>query len=247
MTIREVIIDISNEYKYFNIGDINNKLKENNVKFSYKSIKAYIYSLKKCNLFYSAGRGWYSSVKKKLHISNSSILPILRIIKKQFPEIKVSIWNTEQLKGFYHHIPFSFLTFLYIDKEYVSFVKEYLQQNDITVYENPDKTETSKFISYGKNIIILRNYVSYRNNNISPDNASIEKILVDLFIEKDKIDIMDDNEYKAIIKEILNNYRINISKMMDYAHNRKSKEKIKHILEQIKIIPMRQLEKKPQK
>jgi len=60
--------------------------------------------------------------------------------------------------------------------------------------------------------------------------ASIEKLIVDLYMETKKIGLLDKKEFKRITKNVLNNYRINLSKMLDYAHNRKIRSEIENIV-----------------
>jgi len=60
--------------------------------------------------------------------------------------------------------------------------------------------------------------------------ATIEKILVDLFIEHKRLDLFDDWEYQQLFKTIITQYRINMAGMMRYAGRREVKEKIREMI-----------------
>jgi uncharacterized protein YpuA (DUF1002 family) len=41
---------------------------------------------------------------------------------------------------------------------------------------------------------------------------------------------LDKEEFKRIIENVMSNYRINLSEMLDYAHNRKIRSEIENII-----------------
>jgi len=149
---------------------------------------------------------------------------------EKFPLLEFSCWSTEQLKGFFHHLPSQFVTFIYADKDFLSTIRDFLTDNNYTVYLNPYKVEAEKFVELKTKTIILRPYVSSRASKEN-NSAKIEKILVDLFMETKKISLIDEDEYIKIISNIIFNYRINIAEILDYAHNRKIKDQILNMID----------------
>jgi len=246
MTIKEYTIAYSKQYRYFSIEDLKRYLTNKNVKFSPRNLKTYLYILKKQELVYKAGRGWYSVISKELNLNIDPVEKIVDIIKKKFPEIKFSSWSTKQLKDFFHHLPFYFITFVYTEKEFMVYIKELLQSEGFNVYENPLKREAEKFLAHRGNTLILRPLVISRGK-IDECYSKTEKILIDLYMERQKLNLMDEEEYKRILIEILSNYRINMAEMLDYAHNRKIKKGIYILLYKNRIIPIRHFDKMSQK
>jgi hypothetical protein len=112
-------------------------------------------------------------------------------------------------------------------------VKDFLIENDYNVYLNPHKIEAEKFVELKTQTIILRPSISSRISK-EKNQAKIEKILVDLFMEKIKIGFIDEEEYKRIFSNVIISYRINIAEMLDYSYDRKIKDEIQNII--IKII-----------
>ena len=229
ITKREFIISYAKDKYYFHINDIIGYFIERDIKFKKNSLKQYLYLLRKEGFIFEAGRGWYSSVKNKFKLDTKPIEKITVLIKNKFPLLEFSCWSTEQLKGFYHHLPTQFIIFIYTDKDFLPFLKDFSAENDYNVYLNPYKIEAEKFVELKPQTIILRPSVSSRVSK-EKNLTKIEKILVDLFMEMKKINLIDQEEYIKIISNIVLNYRINMAEMLDYADRREAKERVWHII-----------------
>lgn len=228
-TIKELILSYSKDKYYFHIDDLKKYLSRRRVKFKNNSLKQNLYFLKKNEQIYEAGRGWYSTIKNTFVLDTKSIEKIVSLIYKKFPFIEFSCWSTEQLKIFYHHLPSQFVTFIYADKDYLPSLKDFLTDNNYNVFLNPYKSEVDKYVELKGKTIILRAFVLPRKAE-KESGASIEKILVDLFMETKKINLMDSEEYKRIFSNIVLNSRINMAELLDYAERRKIKEKIQNTI-----------------
>jgi len=229
INIKESIINYSKNKYYFHINDLKRYLIENQIKFEEDTLKKYLYLLKKNEIIYSAGRGWYSNIQKEFNLNTQPINKIMKLLLEKFPLLKFSCWSTEQLKGFFHHLPNQFVTFIYVDKDFLSTLKDFLTENNYNTYLNPNKVDAEKFVELKTKTIILRPSVSFRISN-EKNLTKIEKILVDLFMETKKTDLMDKEEYIKIVSNIIFNYRINMAEMLDYAHNRKIKDELQIII-----------------
>ena len=235
ITIKESIIEYAKDKYYFHINDLKRYFSEKGIKFEEDTLKKYLYLLKKNKVMYPAGRGWYSNIQKEFELNIKPTEKIIKLLIGKFPFLEFSCWSTEQLKGFFHHLPSQFITFIYADKDFLSTLRDFLSENDYNIYLNPSKIEAEKFIELKTKPIILRPSVSSR---ISKDKnlTKIEKILVDLFMETKKISLIDKDEYIKIVSNIILNYRINMAEMLDYAHNRKTKDEIKKLFLEINKI-----------
>ena len=235
ITIKESIIDYAKDKYYFHINDIKRYFTEKGIKFEEDTLKKYLYFLKKNEVIYPAGRGWYSNIQKEFKLNIESTKKIIKLLIEKFPLLEFSCWRTEQLKGFFHHLPSQFITFIYADKDFLSTLRDFLTENYYNIYLNPSKIEAEKFIELKIKTIILRPSVSSRTSK-EKNLTKIEKIIVDLFMEMKKISLMDKDEYIKIISNIILNYRINMAEMLDYAHNRKIKDEIKNLFIEINKI-----------
>jgi len=229
INIKESIINYSKNKYYFHINDLKRYLIENQIKFEEDTLKKYLYLLKKNEIIYSAGRGWYSNIQKEFNLNTQPINKIMKLLLEKFPLLKFSCWSTEQLKGFFHHLPNQFVTFIYVDKDFLSTLKDFLTENNYNTYLNPNKVDAEKFVELKTKTIILRPSVSFRISN-EKNLTKIEKILVDLFMETKKTDLIDKEEYIKLISNIILDYRINMAEMLDYADRREAKERIWYII-----------------
>ena len=230
ITIKESIINYAKDKYYFHINDLKKYFTEKGIKFRENSLKQQIYLLKKEEFIYSAGRGWYSNIQKEFELNIEPTEKIIKLLIEKFPLLEFSCWSTEQLKGFFHHLPSQFVTFIYADKDFLSTLRDFLTGNNYNVYLNPYKAEAEKFIELKTKTIILRPSVSSRISK-EKNLTKIEKILVDLFMEMKKISFIDEEEYTKIFSNIIYNYRINIAEILDYAHNRKIKDQILNMID----------------
>jgi len=117
------------------------------------------------------------------------------------------------------------------------YLKELLENKGFNVYENPLKREAEKFLTHKKNTVILRPLIKSRGK-VGEYYSKIVKIIVDLYMERQKLNLMDEKEYERILKEILANYRVDIAEMLDYANRRGVNKFIMKILVYLNIIPM---------
>jgi len=213
---------------YFSIKELRKYLHQNSITYTNSNLKQSIYRLKLDELIYEAGRGWYSTIKEEFVLNKRSIEKIIILIKQNFPLLEFSCWSTKQLKTFFHHLPSQFVTFIYTDKDFLETITEFLENDNYNVFLNPQKKESEKFVHFKDRTVILRPSITHRepkDNNF----ASIEKLIVDLYMETKKIGLLDKKEFKRITKNVLSNYRINLSEMLDYAHNRKIRSEIENI------------------
>ncbi len=231
-TIKEHIINYTKNKYYFHINDLKKYFTEKEIRFEEDTLKRYLYLFKKNKLIYTAGRGWYSNVKKEFELDIKPVEKIIRLIKDKFPLLEFSCWGTEQLKGFFHHLPSQFVTFIYTDKDFLQSVKDFLIENNYNVYLNPYKIEAEKFVELKTKTIILRPSISSRVPE-EENRAKIEKILVDLFMETKKIGLVDKEEYIRIISNIIVSYRINMAEMLDYAGRREARERILYVIMEV--------------
>lgn len=231
-TLKTLINEFAEGKNYFSLNQIRKFLSSKGLKYSDVSIKKYIRQLINENYFYKAGRGYYSNIKTEFESYDRSLKPIVNLIKQKSPSLEFSVWSTEQIKFAFHHLQNRFYTFIYSETDSLEILRDRLVEAGYFVYLNPTKNEVGKNPFTEQNSIVLRNRINHKLSN--EHFAPIEKILVDLYIETNWINIIDLSEYSRVFQFILNNYRINISLLLDYSERRKILVKIKeHLTEYI--------------
>jgi len=231
ISIKESIVNYARDRHYFQIKDLKRYFTEKGIKFEEDTLKKYLYLLKKNEVMYPAGRGWYSNIQKEFELNIEPTEKITKLLIEKFPLIEFSCWSTEQLKGFFHHLPSQFVTFLYTDKDFLSTLRDFLTENYYNIYLNPSKIEAEKFIELKTKTIILRPSTSSRVSK-EKNLTKIEKIIVDLFMEMKKISLIDKDEYIKVASNIILNYRINMAEMLDYADRREIKERVWYVIKE---------------
>lgn len=226
------IVDYARNKYYFSLKDLQNHFVQNNIEYTKENLKKSIYRMRLSNFIYDSGRGWYSTIKKEFKLDTEPVEKTMKLLNKKFPLLEYSCWSTEQLKSFFHHLPTQFATFIFSDKDFLVYIKDFLEDKDFNVYLNPQKSEVEKFVHFKEKNAVLRPSITYREPK-SKHFAKIEKIIVDLYMEAKKIKIIDLEEYKRIVSNIIGNYRINMSKMLEYAERRGLEDKIEMYIKKI--------------
>jgi hypothetical protein len=92
------------------------------------------------------------------------------------------------------------------------------------VFANPGKSETEKQFMIRDRTIVIRPLVT--EGPVSGHYATIEKLLVDLFVEKNRLMLMDGIEYQRFVRNLIGSTRINMARMLRYARRREMRESV---------------------
>jgi len=222
--LKQAVAQYAQDKTYFQITELKLALKAAEVPFSDESVKKYLYQLKKADRLFDAGRGWYSNIPQPFVLDTRPVQEIAEIIRRAFPLLNFCCWNTAQLQSYFHHLPGKNLFFVYAEKEGLNAVFEYLHEHNPNSYLNPQKRDIERSFRVTDNAIVVRPAISEEPKN--GDYATIEKILVDLFIERIKLDLFDEWEYMRLLKTIVTQYRIDMAGLVRYAGRREVKEKM---------------------
>lgn len=230
VTVKEALVKFIGRKKYFSINECRENLSEKGIDFNSNTVKQYLYDLRSNREIYNAGTSWYSTLKDEFDLQTEPVERLVLSFDEKYPDLEFSVWSTEQIASFFHHLPTRFATFIYVDRDFHAPIFDYLRNDydDHLVLKNPGKNEAADHFFIDQNPIVLRHYISQSRE----DNhfASIEKILVDLFMEEKKLGVVGEAEYLEIFNNIVFERRINVAKMLRYSGRRECKEEIKKLL-----------------
>ena len=218
---------ISNK-NYTSLKQINAFLEERDYKYSTETIQKYLKKLKDEGVIYSAGRGYYSTLKNTFQINHAEYSTLITQIKNKYPLLEFSLWSTKMLASQFQHMQNSFYTFIHAEKDALEILRDYLSENGNLVFLNPNKRELGKNIILKNNAIILRSKIE--RSQSSSSISSIEIILVDLYMELKKISLLDLSEYQSLFSNVIQSYRLSITLLLDYAQRRKNKAEMKKLI-----------------
>jgi hypothetical protein len=219
--LQTVILEFVEGKKYFSSAAVKDHLTKRKLKYAASTINQYLYNLRAQRKLFDAGRGWYSTLPEALKLDTLPVRDLALSVKAKFPLLRFSCWGTEQIQPYAHHLQTSFVQFLYVETDAITTVTEYLITKGYNAYRNPGVREFEKYFKRANRSVILR--TSITEEPVEDHYAIIEKILVDLYLEKDRANLMDGAEYKRVFKNLAYSQRINIARLLRYAQRRKVK------------------------
>lgn len=188
-----------------------------------------VYHLKNQGVIRSVARGTYiiDEVNNFNPKINLSMKRIYNHVKRNFPYIDIVIWDTLWLHEFMNHQPFNSLTILEVDKEALDSVFQSLKENRTNIYMKLNGQYIENYIS-NENVVIVKSIIkSSPMMEVEKINIpKIEKILVDVFIEKDMLAYYQGKELINIFERAYEEYSVNLTTLYRYARNRGIKDKL---------------------
>ena len=181
----------------------------------------YLQQLKSEKVIFSAGRGFYTSVSKEfVYQKNSRVVKIYQLIKKEFPDLDFVIWNTLYFQPYYHHQQTHNITFVEIEYDGVHPVADKISQFYRHIFVETKSKDCPPGFDITKDPIVVRRLIrrSPRNGN----DPSLEKMLIDLYVIKNKYKTMPDADYWELWRTVYSLYRINFPELIDYALRRRN-------------------------
>lgn len=193
-----------------------------------------VYALKKDGLISNIKRGSYILKQKKTfkpQISRNMKI-LYNMIKNKYPYIDINVWNTSWFDNFMNHQVYNSYIIIEVDRDVVESVFNMLKDKRNNVYLNPKRKVVENYILSENAIIVKPILKEMPTQDIENINVSkIEKVLVDLFMDKFLLISYQGSEMKNIFERTFEEYEINCTTLFRYARNRGIKEKIKKYID----------------
>lgn len=193
-----------------------------------------IYKLVQSGVLTRIGRGKFAIGENRIYkpVISSKIKSIYSKLKKEFPYLRMCIWNTSSLNEFMIHQPGRFYLLIEVDKGATQSVFFYLKEHKFSVFVEPTKDLIEKYIPDEKETLIVKSLVSEAPlqtiNGIS--SPTIEKMLIDIFCDDVIFDAQQGSEMRTIFQEALSKYALNENRMLRYADRRGKKDSFREYL-----------------
>ncbi|NWF89925.1 MAG: hypothetical protein HXY50_10745 [Ignavibacteriaceae bacterium] len=235
VNIKTEISNLSKQYSYLSSTFLKEYLRKKKISSVPSTVNQYLSQLKKEKIIYDAGRGWYSNIQNTFQSESAFQNNVVNSITKDFPFLEFNCWSISQIKDYFHHQFTKDLIFIYSSFDSLSSLNDYLNANGFKVYNNPGKQMVKDYFILQSDSIILRPSISEEpKNNFS---SSVEKILIDLYLEKDKLNLFDETEYKRLFYNLICSSRINMAQLLRYSSRREVKMTfVKNILMSDKFV-----------
>lgn len=140
-------------------------------------------------------------------------------IHAEYPLVNFQMWELFQMNEFVNHLLAKNVIFVEVENMLDESVFNLLFEKYPHVLYNPDMDEYYKYA--GKETIVVRKLISEAPPFFGNDRqASLEKILVDLFGRGISGFIISRSEYQAIYEDSFDKYNINQARLFRYARRR---------------------------
>jgi hypothetical protein len=194
-----------------------------------------VWKLKEQGVLKNKKRGTYIiGNHQKYEISITRKIKTLNTrIKKAFPYTNVSIWETRWLNDFMIHQPGTSYIIIEVENEALYSIFSHLQETEKDVFIFSKSVSTNFYYSSLKdNSIILKGLIS-RAPLMHQDRVympKVEKLLVDLFVDKKIFIMYQGQELINIFENIHEKYGINFTTLFRYAQRRNAKTDISEFI-----------------
>jgi hypothetical protein len=216
------------------INEIRNFLGTLEVALSDVNVRKKIYLLKNEGIIIQVKRGFYKIPEKIVFTPqvDNIMLKAVDLHRKTFREINYCTWSSAWYSDYMIHQPFSSFYIFETEKDTMESLFNIFKENKLNPYLKPDRSILENYAYRSKYPIVIKQFHN-RSPLILIDNIvlpRIEKLLVDLFCDKDYFYIYQGQEMKNIFRNIFKTYDIDYSKLLNYADRRENKDKLKKFL-----------------
>jgi len=221
----------------FTTNDVNDFFSQTQPAIKRATVNWRIYNLIQQGLLKRIGRGIYSLGKENCFspILDKKQKNIFTRVKKQFPLITFCCWHTSILKEFFQHLSVNNFLLIEAEREVIDSVFFFIKETNKNTFKEPSRDVMENFVLESKNAIIIKSLTSeapLRNvENVTV--PAIEKILVDLYTDKETFFFLQGSEMLNIFTNALEKYTVNTDRLLRYAKRRNKGEELKKILAQI--------------
>lgn len=215
-----ILPTLKGQSAYFSLPAIKRALTAAKIELADDTLREYMSEAMASSIVADAGRGWYSRHEKPVSLDSKPVSKIIRDVKKAFPLLDFCCWSTAQFNPFALHLIAQPTIFLYAESDALDTVAETLKKNGWDAWANPGKAEAERYVRPGDKTVILRPAIS-KQPEAKDHVAPIEKNLVDLMIEAQKLQLIDVPEAQRIIDTALGSGLIQLSVLFGYAETKR--------------------------
>lgn len=183
-------------------------------------------------------RGHFGVLKKKeyQYELSDTARTISRLISENHPLVTFQIWELYQMNEFVNHLLAHNTIFVDVENMLDESIFSLLFEKYTHVLYNPTVDEYYRY--FGDENIVVRRLVSEAPPAYGEyKQASLEKILVDLFGRGIPGSIISRSEYPVIYEDSFKKYNINQARLFRYARRRGTENKIKDFIRDNTDIP----------
>ena len=216
-----IIQDFLIEHPSFTTGDFVEMLKTESPDIGRSTVFYLLKRLCDTGVIARTCKGHFDTSRKRIyHFELSETAKDISVaIQEQFPLVDFRIWELYQMNEFVNHQLSRNIIFVEVENILDESIFQLLFEKYPHVLHNATMNEYYKYA--GEETIIVRKLISEAPPSVGRyKQASLEKILVDLFGRGISGSVISRSEYRAIYEDSFQKYKINQPKMFRYARRR---------------------------
>jgi hypothetical protein len=211
------VLGVLKQSVYFKSADVAPLARKLGLKLQPGTLRVYLTEAVKQGHIHDAGRGWYSALKDEFKLDTKPVLPLVRLLEKQFPLLDFHCWSTTQINPSMHHLLGKAVSFVNTDADAMEAVADFLRDARYDVHLNPRGDAREKFTLRAKTVVVRKRVLTAPADQ---HFARIETLLVDLFLEAQRLGLMDAGEFQDMARTVASSGRIDLSALAAYAIDR---------------------------
>lgn len=226
-----ILADLARVSPYIPLSAIRAELATRRVELADSTLLNYLQETVALGFLHNAGRGWYSTLAQPLVLDRSAVQPVADLIGQAFPQLGFSVWSTQQINPWMHHLLGKFVTFVHVEKEGVATVWELLRDAGYDAYRHPGKREAKTFSVRDKTVIVRPG--TPLQAPVDGPYATPEKLFVDLAAELEELPLMDPAEFTALFSSASQSGRLDVAELLEYSKRKRLLDKFLSYMDSI--------------
>lgn len=229
--LKDLILNYLSSHETISSTELADILKLKGIDVKPATLRWKLYALRRDNLIVDVSKGVYELKKNdksefKPNFVNNDLKKISNKIQQAMPELNFCVWTTSWLNQFMLHQPVSSLRIIEVESKAESSVFSLFENTTKDILLNPTFSEIDKYL-IGSNKIVIKRLINHSpiNRNGVP-TPKLEKILVDIFVEKELFYSMQGSELENILTNAFENYQLNLTTLFSYAQRRNKKSEL---------------------
>lgn len=215
--------------------DIKKAILKENANFNMNSLSYLIDLYMEKSMIEKVGVNEYQVISNKrlykYELSNY-LQEIHDYLVENYPDIKFQVWEFSQLNEFLNHLLANETYVIEVEGMFVESIFEVLRQKHLNILLNP--TSNQFYLYANRGTIVVKKLISESPVDLDlPHHIRIEKLLVDIVVDKFTSNIINSSEIKSIYEYSFSQYQIDVKKLLRYARRRNSESKINKIIEEM--------------
>lgn len=215
----DILGSLKERSPYFTHKAIQTAINDAELGLKDEALNVYLHQAVKQGIVHDAGRGWYSRLSEPVKLDVQHVAKLVKNVEKAFPLLDFTVWSTAQINPWMHHLLAQPVTFLHAEADTLESIGDALRALGWDVAVNPKPSVGPASVRPGPKMVVLRPSMSKQPPS-EGRQAPVEKIIVDLIVESQRLALMDISEAQGVAAALVNAFLIQIPVIQRYAASR---------------------------